>query len=104
MPEFLCQLYSIIGAFQENGFDMAGGLHVGDRLVPVSETGMGVEPDSDIDPTTAVPFLESFSGSQLCYLTDGGAAWLESCQFRRVESLEQETARYFEALLEGTRI
>ena len=104
VPPFLCRLYGVIGAFQENGFDMAGGLHPADRLGPVSETGMWVEPGGPIDPAVAVPFLETFSGSQLCYLPDGGGAWLEACQFRRVESLEREVARYFEALLQGTRI
>jgi hypothetical protein len=65
---------------------------------------MWVEPGGPIDPATAVPFLETFSGSQLCYLPDGSGAWLESCQLRRVENLEVEVSRYFEALLKGTRI
>ncbi len=104
VPPFLRRLYGVIGAFQENAFDMAGGLHPGDGLIPLSETGMWVEPGGPIDPTVAIPFLETFSGSQLCYLPDGRGAWLEACQLRPVESLEQEVARYFEALLEGTRI
>ena len=104
MPAFLGQLYEVIGAFCENGFDMAGGLHAGDGLEPVSETGMWVEPGGPIDPATAIPFLETFSGSQLCYLPDGGGAWLEACQLRRIEDLEREVGRYFEALLEGTRL
>jgi hypothetical protein len=94
----------VIGAFCENNFDEAGGLHGGDQLIPVSETGMWVEPTADIDPTTAIPFLETFAGSQLCYITDGGGAWLKACEFERVKSLEREVARYFEALLKGTRI
>lgn len=104
MPPFLRRLYGVIGAFRENGFDMAGGLHAGDALGPVSETGMWVEPGGPVDPAAAVPFLETFSGSQLCYLPDGGGAWLKSCEFRPVEDLEREVARYFEALLKGTRI
>jgi hypothetical protein len=102
-PPFLRRLYGVIGAFRENGFDMAGGLHPGDALRPVSETGIWVEPGGSIDPTTAIPFLETFSGSQLCYLPDGGGAWLEACQFRRVKNLELEVWRYFKALLQGTR-
>jgi hypothetical protein len=104
LPTFLRQLYGVMGAFQENGFDMAGGLHAGDRLGPLSETGMWVESDDSIDPTVTIPFLETFSGSQLCYLPDGTGAWLDSGQFRQVEDLEREVARYFEALLTGTRI
>lgn len=104
MPAFLRQLYGVIGAFCENGFDMAGGLHAGDALEPVSETGMWVEPDGPIDPAMAVPFLETFSGSELCYLPNGEGAWLEAGQFRRVQELEREVAQYFEALLQGTRI
>ncbi len=104
LPDFLRGVYGVIGAFGENGFDMAGGLHPGDALGPVSETGMWVEPDGPIDPTLAIPFLETFAGSQLCYLPDGGGAWLEACKFRPVENLEREVKRYFEALLKGTRI
>jgi len=104
MPAFLRGVYGVIGAFRENEFDMAGGLHAGDELRPVSETGIWVEPGGPIDAAAAVPFLETFSGSQLCYLTNGGGAWLESCQFRRVKDLEREVARYFEALLQGSRI
>jgi hypothetical protein len=104
VPASLRHLYGVIGAFQENGFDMAGGLHGGDRLKPVSEIGIWVAPGGPIDPAEAVPFLESLSGSQLCYLPDGSGAWLESGQFRRVPSLEREVAEYFEALLNGTRI
>lgn len=104
LPPFLRHLYGVIGAFRENGFDMAGGLLPGDELGPVSETSIWVEPDGPIDPATAVRFLETFSGSQLCYLPDGGGAWLEACKFRRVKSLEREVGRYFEALLKGTRI
>jgi hypothetical protein len=104
LPAFLRRLYGVIGAFQENGFDEAGGLHAGGELGPVSETGIWVEPGGPIDPAVAIPFLESLSGSQLCYLPDGSGAWLEACQFRRVKSLEREVARYFEALLAGTRI
>ncbi len=103
VPAFLRNVYSVIGALRENGFDMAGGLHGGHELGPVSESGIWVEPGGPIDPATAVPFLETLSGSQLCYLPDGGA-WLEACQFRRVKNLEREVARYFEALLNGSRI
>ena len=104
VPAFLRDIYGVIGSFRENGFDMAGGLHDKHDLGPVSEMGIWVEPGGPIDPAVAVPFLETFSGSQLCYLPDGGGAWLESCQFRRVKNLEREVARYFEALLKGTRI
>lgn len=104
VPPFLRRLYGVIGAFQENAFDMAGGLHAGDQLVPLSETGMWVEPGGPIDPTAAVPFLETFAGSQLCYLPDGRGAWLKACQLHPVDDLEAEVARYFDALLEGTRI
>jgi hypothetical protein len=104
MPVFLRQVYGVIGAFRENGFDMAGGLHCGDELVPLSETGMWVELGGQIDPAAAVPFLETFSGSQLCYLPDGGGTWLKACTLSRVKDLEREVAKYFEALLKGTRI
>jgi hypothetical protein len=104
VPDFLRKLYRVIGAFCENGFDMAGGLHPGDTLGPVSETGMWIEAGGPIDPATAIPFLESLSGSQLCYLPGGGGAWLEADRFRLVRSLEWEVGRYFEALLKGTRI
>lgn len=104
VPAFLRSLYGVIGSFRDNAFDMAGGLHAGDELGPVSESGIWVEPDGPVDPATAVPFLETFSGTQLCYLPDGKGAWLEACQFRPVKNLEREVARYFEALLKGTRI
>jgi len=104
LPAFLRHIYGVIGSFRENRFDEAGGLHCGDELVPVAETGMWVEPGSPIDPATAVPFLETYSGSQLCYLVGGGGAWLEACEFHHVKNLEREVARYFEALLRGTRI
>jgi hypothetical protein len=104
MPLFLRHIYGVIGAFCENNFDEAGGLHAGHELIPVSEMGMWVEPNEDIDAAAAIPFLETFAGSQLCYLTDGGGAWLKACQFERVKNLEREVARYFEALLKGTRI
>jgi hypothetical protein len=104
LPPFLRRLYGVIGAFRENGFEYAGGLQSGDALESVTEAGMGVKPGGPIDPAVAVPFLGSLSGSELCYLPDGSGAWLESCQFRRVENLEREVARYFEALLKGTRI
>lgn len=104
VPAFLRHIYSVIGAFRENGFEMSGGLHDGVGLGPVSESGIWVEPGGPIDPDSAVPFLESLSGSQLCYLPDGSGAWLAACQFQRVKNLEREVARYFEALLKGTRI
>lgn len=104
MPAFLRKLYRVVGAFRENGFDMAGGLHAGDVLTTVSETGIWVEPGGPIDPAAAVPILETFSGSQLCYLPGGAGAWLEACQFRPVKNLEREVGKYFEALLKGTRI
>ena len=104
MPAFLRQLYGVIGEFRENGFDMAGGLHAGHELEPASESGIWIEPGGPIDPAAAIPFLETLSSSQLCYLPDGGAAWLESCRFRPVKHLDREVARYFDALLQGTRI
>jgi hypothetical protein len=104
MPAFLRRLYGIIGAFRENCFDMAGGLHAGDQLGPVSETGIWVEPGGPIDPASAIPFLESLSGRCLCYLPDGTGAWLEDCKFNRIKNLEREVGRYFEALLKGSRI
>jgi hypothetical protein len=104
VPAFLRTVYGIIGSFREGGFDMAGGLHAGDALRPVSETGIWVEPGGPIDAATAVPFLETFSGSQLCYLPGGKGAWLEACQFRPVNDLEHEVRSYFEALLKGSRV
>jgi len=104
VPAFLHRLYGVIGAFCETGFDMAGGLHPGDELKPLSEIGIWVESGGTIDPSTAIPFLETLAGSQLCYRPDGGGAWLESGQFRPVKDLEREVARYFKALLEGSRI
>jgi len=104
MPAFLRHVYGVIGTFCENGFDMSGGLHSGDELVALSETWMWVDPSGSIDPSTAIPFLETFSGSQLCYLPDGGGAWLKAGKLVRVRSLEREVAKYFEALLKGTRI
>lgn len=104
MPIFLGRVYDVIGSFRENRFDEAGGLHAVDELCPVSETGIWVEPGGPVDPASAIIFLETFSGSQLCYLPDGGGAWLESCRFRKIKDLEREVARYFEALLKGTRI
>jgi len=104
MPAFLRHIYSIIGAFRENDFDTAGGLHAGDDLIPVSETGMGVEEYGAIKLDEVIPFLGSLSGGELCYLPDGSGAWIEDCVFRKVEDLEKETARYFEALMKGRRI
>jgi hypothetical protein len=104
VPAFLRQIYGVIGSFRENGFDEAGGLHSGDELAPLSETGMWVEPGGSIDPIMTVPFLETFSGNQLCYLPNGGGAWLKDCTLHRVKNLEREVAAYFEALLKGTRI
>lgn len=104
LPIFLRRVYEVIDSFRENGFDEAGGLHAADELGPVSESGMWVEPGGPIDPASAIAFLETYSGSQLCYLPDGGGAWLEACHFRKVKNLEREVARYFEALLKGKRI
>jgi hypothetical protein len=104
MPDFLRTIYGIVGEFGENGFGIAGGLHPGDDLGPVSDTFIWVNPDSKIDPRTAIPFLETFSGSQLCYLPDGEGAWLVAGEFRKVKSLEREVSRYFESLLQETRI
>lgn len=104
LPMFLHRVYEVIGSFRENGFDEAGGLHATDELCPVSETGIWVEPGGSVDPASAIPFLETYSGRQLCYFPDGGGAWLESCQFRKVKDLEREIARYFGALIKGTRI
>jgi hypothetical protein len=104
MPVFLREIYKLIGAFNENGFNMAGGLHPGDELEPLSKMGMWIEPGGKIDPTDAIPFLETFAGSQLCYLSDGGGAWLKAGQLSRVKNVEREVAKYFEALLKGTRI
>jgi hypothetical protein len=103
LPAFLRRIYEIIGEFCENDFDMAGGLLAAEDVGPISETGIWVEPGGPIEPSSAFGFLESFSGSRLCYLTDGGGAWLEACHFRRVKNLEREVARYFEALIKGTR-
>lgn len=104
MPAFLRQVYGVIGTFRENAFDTAGGLLPAEELTPVSETGIWVEPGGPVEPTDAVPFLETLGGSYLCFLPDGTGAWLEDCRFRRVRSLEREVARYFEALLKGTRM
>jgi hypothetical protein len=104
LPDELRQIYGVIGAFRENGFGFAGGLHPADTLCPVSETGLWVEPGSAIDPDSAIPFLETLSGSQLCYLPDGRGAWLAACQFRPVRKLATEIAKYFEDLLRGSRV
>jgi hypothetical protein len=103
LPPFLRQIYSVIGSYRENPFGYSGGLHPGDRLGPVSEMGIPVEPGGDIDPAAAIPFLETYSGSQLCYLPDGGGAWLEACQFRKVQNLERDVTKYFEGELRGER-
>ena len=104
LPSFLRELYQVIGAFNENGFDYAGGLFSGHLLDPISETEIWVDPENKVDPTTAIPFLETLSGSQLCYLTGGGGAWLKAGKFHLVKNLEAEVASYFEALLDGKRI
>jgi hypothetical protein len=104
IPIFLRRLYEVIGSFRENKFDEAGGLYAADELCPASETGIWVEPGGAVDPASATAFLETYSGSQLCYLPDGAGVWLESCKFRKVKDLEREVARYFEALLRGKRI
>ncbi len=99
LPAFLRTVYGVIGSFRESGFDIAGGMYAGDALRPVSETGIWVQPGGPIDPAEAVPFLERHSGSLLCYLPDGKGAWLKACQFRPVDDLEGEVARYFGAIL-----
>lgn len=104
MPKFLRGIYRTVGEFRENGFDMAGGLHAVDSLKPITETEIWVAPGGKIDPATAIPFLETLSGSQLCYLTSGGGAWLRSGELHRVKSLEAEVKKYFDAWLKGTRI
>lgn len=104
MPTFLKGIYKTIGEFRQNGFDMAGGLHAAHKLKPITETNMWVQPRGTIDPASAFPFLETLSGSQLCYLTTGGGAWLQSCELHRVKSLEAEVKKYFDAWLKGTRI
>ena len=103
IPDFLRAIYGVIGAFNENGFDYAGGLFSGHSLEPLSESNIWVDPEESVDAATAIPFLETLSGSQLCYLTLGGGAWLEAGKFRMVDP-EVEMARYFEALLQGKRI
>src|SRR5262249_23859873 len=70
LPGFLRHIYTFIGSYQENDFGYSGGLHPSDGLGSVAESGMWAEPDGDIDPATAIPFLETYSGSQLCYLPD----------------------------------
>lgn len=104
VPPFLRGVYGVLGTFRENEFDTAGGLLPGDSLEPMSEKGVWVEPGWPIDPAAAVPFLVTLSGSELCYLPDGSGAWLKAGRFHRVDDLEQEVARYFEALLQGKRI
>jgi hypothetical protein len=104
LPNFLRRVYEVIGSFRENRFDEAGGLHAADELYTVSEMGVWVEPGGAVDPASATVFLETYSGGQLCYLPDGGGAWLESCELRRVRDVEREVARYFEAVLKGDRI
>jgi hypothetical protein len=83
---------------------MAGGLHSAEGLGPISEMGIWVDPEGSVNPAEAVPFLDTFSGDLLCYLTTGGGAWLKSGQFEKVKNLEKEVARYFEALIKGSRI
>ena len=99
VPEFLRRIYKVVGSFEVHDFNLGPANSLG----LVSDSWLGVVPDSAIDPKTAVPFLETSSGKYLCYLTDGGGAWLESAEFRRVENLEHEVAQYFEALSEGTQ-
>jgi hypothetical protein len=99
LPPFLRDVYGVAGSLRLNGFDEAGGLCAADGIGPVSETGIWIEPDGSIDPSTAVFFLDNEAGSQLCYLPDGTGAWLEAGKFRRVRGLEREVARYFGELL-----
>lgn len=103
MPEFLRRVYNVIGAFRENEFDTAGGLFPAEELVPFSEAGIAVNEEGDVSAARAVPFLEDLDGSMLCYLPDGSGAWFDSGTLRRVEDLEKEIAKYFEAVLSGMR-
>lgn len=105
MPPFLQDIFQTIGAFRESGFTMAGGLYAGDELVPISELPIWIGEEAPEAYTAAIPFIETLSGRMLCYLAgDGGGVWYEEGQLNPVKNLEKEVARYFEALLKGTRI
>jgi hypothetical protein len=99
LPLFPRHIYGLIGSIRMNGLEDAGGIYAGDGIGPVSEMGIWVEPDGEIDPSHAVFFLDTEAGSQLCYLPDGAGVWLEAGRFRRVRSLEKEVANYFDQLL-----
>lgn len=105
MPTFLRDIYQTMGAFRESGFTMAGGMYSGDDLVPISELPIWIEDDALEAYKSAIPFIETLAGRMLCYLSkDGGGVWYEEGQLKPVKNLEKEIARYFEALLQGTRI
>ncbi len=104
LPAVLKHFYELIGGFQENPFGYAGGIDRSDQLCSIEETGVWVAEENTIDPSRAIAFLETLGGDRLCYLPEGQGAWLTDGYFRPVESLEREIARYFEALLEGSRI
>lgn len=106
LPAPLKDFYALIGGFQENEFGEAGGISRQEELRSIGEMGVWVSDEGrdEVDPAGAIAFLETFSGSQLCYLPDGRGAWLRAGQFEIVEDLGAEIARYFEALLAGRRI
>lgn len=104
LPSVLKHFYTLLAGFQENEFGCAGGLERPESLQSTDEMGIWISSDNKVDPKTAIAFLDTFSGDHLCYLPDGRGAWLKNGIIEPVQDLEAEIARYFEALLEGTRI
>jgi hypothetical protein len=104
MPPVLHHFYSLLGAFKESDFNNEGGVFHADQLQSIAEMGIAVVEESSVDPTQAIAFLATYSGSQLCYLPDGTGAWLEEGRFKAVKNLGGEMARYFKALIRGTRL
>jgi hypothetical protein len=104
LPPALKHLYSLIGGFQENEFGYAGGMFRLSQLECVGTSWIWVSSDSEVAAKDATMFLQTFGGDLLCYLPDGGAAWYSDGKLKRSKNLEKEIARYFNALLKGTRI
>lgn len=104
LPSILMHFYGLIGGFQENEFGSAGGIERPETLQSIDEMGTWVSSDNDVDPKSAIAFLSTFSGDDLCYLPNGQGAWLKGGSIERVEDLDAEIAKYFEALLDGERI
>jgi hypothetical protein len=104
MPPVLQHFYALLGSVKEADFKNEGGVFQTDQLQSVAEMGIEVSENGSVDPNQAIAFLATFNGHQLCYLPDGRGAWLEEGHFKIVPSVEAELAKYFKALLRGTRI